>query len=193
VEVDMRYSREHSEQTRSRIIDAAARQFRSLGYHGVGVDGIANAAGVTSGAFYKHFRSKSEAFRTAAITGLEKLRAGIEHYKLSRLKDWLGSFVDFYLGPKHTSDLPGGCTLPSLTSEVVRADLETRIAYQEELLKVAAALASGIPDGQSRETTWPVLAQLLGGVMLVRVVEDKRLKREIAEAIKASIKSAVEP
>jgi hypothetical protein len=45
-------------------------------------------------------------------------------------------------------------------------------------------------DGQGREATWPVLAQLLGGVMLVRVVEDKRLKREIAKAIKASIKSA---
>jgi hypothetical protein len=48
-----------------------------------------------------------------------------------------------------------------------------------------------MPDGQGREAAWPVLAQLLGGVMLGRVVDDKRLKREIAEAIKASIKSAV--
>ena len=49
-------------ETRSRIIDAAGRSFRSNGYAGIGVDGIAKAAGVTSGAFYAHLGSKKWCF-----------------------------------------------------------------------------------------------------------------------------------
>ena len=42
------------QETRKRIINAASRGFRSNGYAGIGVDGIAKEAGVTSGAFYAH-------------------------------------------------------------------------------------------------------------------------------------------
>jgi AcrR family transcriptional regulator len=186
----MRYSREHSEQTLAEIMDAAAREFRALGYHGVGIDGLAKAAHVTSGAFYKHFASKSDSFRTVVVDGLKKLRDGIAHYRASQPKDWLVPFLDFYFGSKHRADLAGGCALPSLTSEVVRADREVRTAFQEELLNVAAAVADGLPGTAGRAAAWPVLAQLLGGVLLARVVTDQDLAREIADSVKASIKSS---
>jgi AcrR family transcriptional regulator len=184
----MRYSREHSEQTLAKIMDAAAREFRALGYHGVGIDGLAKAAGVTSGAFYKHFASKSDGFRAVVAGGLEQLRAAIEHYKASQQEDWLAPFLDFYLGPEHRGNLAGGCTLAGLTSEAVRADPEVRTAFQEELLKVAEAIADGLPRSAGRAAAWPILAQLLGGVLLARVVTDEDIAQEIADTVKASIK-----
>jgi AcrR family transcriptional regulator len=168
---------------------AAARKFRALGYHGVGIDALAKAAGVTSGAFYKHFASKSNSFRVVVVAGFEALRAGIVHYIAQHRRNWLSHFLDFYFGSKHRADLPGGCALPSLTSEVMRADREVRTAFQDELLKVAAAIAEGLPGATSRVSAWPILAQLLGGVMLARAVTDENVAQEISEAVKASIKA----
>ena len=100
----MRYTQEHSEQTRTRILDAAGREFRSHGYSGIGVDGLVGAAGVTSGAFYGHFRSKADAFRAAATAGLERLHQGIGRFRSQHGAGWLAAFAAFYLGPEHRRD-----------------------------------------------------------------------------------------
>jgi AcrR family transcriptional regulator len=50
------------EQTRERIMQAAASQFNRLGYHGTDSNSIAKDAGYATGTFYKHFRDKREVF-----------------------------------------------------------------------------------------------------------------------------------
>jgi AcrR family transcriptional regulator len=53
------------EQTRERLITAAARQFNRLGYHGTDSNSIAKEAGYATGTFYKHFSDKREIFLAA--------------------------------------------------------------------------------------------------------------------------------
>jgi AcrR family transcriptional regulator len=53
------------EQTRERLITAAASQFNRFGYHGTDSNSIANEAGYATGTFYKHFRDKLEIFLAA--------------------------------------------------------------------------------------------------------------------------------
>ena len=48
------------DQTRERLLDAAARVFELKGYEGATVAEIAREAGVTSGAIYAHYTSKAE-------------------------------------------------------------------------------------------------------------------------------------
>src|SRR5215469_16934818 len=50
------------DETRERIMRAAASQFNRLGYHGTDSNSIAKEAGYATGTFYKHFRDKREAF-----------------------------------------------------------------------------------------------------------------------------------
>src|ERR1700677_3333141 len=50
------------EQTRERLITAAARQFNRFGFHGTDSNSIAKEAGYAAGTFYKHFRNKREGF-----------------------------------------------------------------------------------------------------------------------------------
>lgn len=58
-----RLTREESrQQTRSLLLDAAARTFAERGFHGTSVDQIAEAAGFTKGAVYANFGSKDELF-----------------------------------------------------------------------------------------------------------------------------------
>ena len=53
------------EQTRERLITAAADQFNRCGYHGTDSNTIAKEAGYATGTFYKHFRDKREIFLAA--------------------------------------------------------------------------------------------------------------------------------
>ena len=112
--------------------------FRKEGYGGSGIDGLTKAAGVTNGAFYGHFRSKSEAFRETVLTGLEELRLAIAQLKADKGGGWLSAFASYYLGTKRVCDLGQSCALPSLSPEVMRADDETRQAYQQELQRLIA-------------------------------------------------------
>ncbi len=184
----MRYSLEQSGATRKRVLDAAGRAFRQHGFGGVGVDGLAKAAGLTSGAFYGHFRSKAEVFRAVVAVGMERLRAAVAHFQARHGDAWFDDFTAFYLGPEHRQDIAGGCAVPSLSAEVSRADDDARAEYEAGLKRVANELAAGLGAWEGREKAWPLLAQLAGGVLLSRAVRDQALAKEIAEATLKSLR-----
>ena len=184
----MRYSAEHKKRTQAKVIAAAGQVFRKEGYGGAGIDALTKAAGVTNGAFYGHFRSKSEAFRVAVLAGLEELRLGISALRAEHPQGWLKKFVNYYLGYKRTCDLGESCALPSLSADVMRTGNETRDAYTEELQRLITEIAAGLPDGApgDREDTSRedrailLLALLTGGVTLARAVSDPALSEKIA-------------
>jgi AcrR family transcriptional regulator len=118
----MRYKAGQREQTRARLTAAVGRGFRKRGYNGIGVDGLAKEAEVTSGAFYGYFPSKEAAFKEAVTVGIDDLRSGVERLQAEHGAGWLEVFIDFYLGHRRTCELGETCALQSLTPEVVRAD-----------------------------------------------------------------------
>ncbi len=56
---------------RAQLADAAAELFRRHGYHSVGVNDIAAAAGVTGPAVYRHFRGKQDILAHVLLTGMD--------------------------------------------------------------------------------------------------------------------------
>ena len=188
----MRYDPEQKEATRKRILEAAHRGFRRQGYDGAGVDGLAGEAGVTSGAFYKHFGSKAEAFRQSVALGVGEFRTAVELFQERYGDSWLQEFARFYLGEKRCAELGDSCTLQSLTPEVARSDASTRATFEAELKKAAQAFAKGLPSQDNQpdsERTWAALALLIGGVTLARAVEDPELADQIADAVRSAVAS----
>ena len=186
----MRYSPEHKNEAHSKILSAAGRGFRRQGFGGIGVDGLAKEAGVTSGAFYGHFSSKSDAFAAAAVAGLAELHEAIDHMRETSGDVWLESFVDFYLSFKRTCELGESCALQSLTLDVARADIETKVAYEAELLKVVEAVALGLSKGTlaaRRKVAWAILSLLSGGVTLARSAHERKVGDTISSSIRAAI------
>ena len=53
--------------TRSRLLEAAAKVFAAKGYYGAAVDDVAEAAGLTKGAVYAHFRTKEALYLALTI------------------------------------------------------------------------------------------------------------------------------
>jgi TetR/AcrR family transcriptional regulator, transcriptional repressor for nem operon len=181
---------EKKQESRARILASAGRGFRAHGYGALGVDGIARDAGVTSGAFYAHFPSKSAAFREAVAAGMSDLHSGIGRFQEETEADWLSAFVDFYLGERRTCDPGESCALQALSGDVARADRATRDAYECELRAIIDTIAAGL-DGKAahsahRKRAIALLAMLAGGVSMARAVADPSLSEEIAQAVRSA-------
>lgn len=192
----MRYKPGHKEEARARILAAAGRSFRSKGVAGIGVDGVAKEAGVTSGAFYFHFASKEEVFTQAVAEGLRELWSGIETFQEEHGAEWLPRFVDHYLGAKRTCDLREACVLQALGPEISRAsaDAGVRQVYEAGLKRVVDAVAQGLGGKEkSREArAWALLSLLVGGVTAVRGLSDEALAEHAAQAIRVAALAVAE-
>ena len=177
-------------ETRQRLLEGVGRGFRQSGFGGIGVDGLAKEAGVTSGAFYKHFDSKADAFRETIVDGMLRLKEGVLQFQKQHGKHWWRQFVSFYLHERRTCDLSVSCVLPSLTEEVVRSGESSRLAFETELREIAAIIATG-PETLDRpddmEAAFASLATLLGGVTLARAVNDPDLAKSIASSVERSL------
>lgn len=176
--------------TRQRILDAAGRSFRKGGFGGVGVDGVAKDAGVTSGAFYVHFNSKAVAFREAMDKGMDDLKKGIQLFQAQHGDQWWPAFVRFYLGEKRQCDLADSCALQSLAPEVARSDDAARDAFSVALVAVAQELASGRHTAHAPgdiDEALVALATLAGAVTLSRAVSDPLLADRIAQATEKTL------
>jgi len=179
----MRYKPDQKEQTHKRMVAAAGRSFKQGGYSGVGVDGLAKEAGVTSGAFYGHFTSKKAAFKEAIVSGMDELYSAISNLQETYGETWWTEFAKFYTSQKRTCDLAESCALQSLTPEVGRSDEDVRDQFESSLLKIVA-LANSKKDS---DKTWASLAMLIGGVTLARAVKDEDLSNKIATAVKNEV------
>ena len=190
----MRYKAGHKEEARARMIAAASRGFRRRGFGGIGVDGLAKEAEVTSGAFYSHFSSKEAAFKEAVVAGIEELRDGVLSFRKAHGAKWIEAFADFYVGYKRVCELGDSCALQTLSPEVGRADAEIRSAYEAGMQKVADAVAEGLEGGalaDRKQRAWALLSILSGGVTLARAVADDGVSSGIAEAVRtAAIQAA---
>ena len=186
----MRYKPEQKKQTATNILAAAERGFRLGGYGGVGVDGLAQEAGVTSGAFYKHFPSKIAAFDAAVVAGMQHYERNIENFQSESGDAWVVALTDYYLCRDHREDIGGGCVVPGLSGEVARSTEGVRRDYQQGIERVADRVEAGLPaavGNERRRRAWAVLAMLAGGVILSRAVHDEAA----AEAISAAVRDAV--
>jgi AcrR family transcriptional regulator len=181
----MVYREEQKKLTRQRIVDAAGRGFRRGGYGGIGVDGLAKEAGMTSGAFYVHFDSKKAAFRESMLQGMTELHDYVRHLQTEHGAQWWPEFVTFYLTTKRTCNLAESCALQSLPPEVARLDESLRGEFEKELRGVAKAIAAGPPSPVAppdEESAYAALALLTGAVTMARAVSSKALSQKIAES-----------
>jgi AcrR family transcriptional regulator len=171
---------------RERLIEAAGRGFRTGGFGGIGVDGLAKEAGLTSGAFYAHFGSKTDAFRLALHDGFEFFQRAIVTLREQAGENWLPALVNFYFKERMEVQLCEACVLTGLTADAMRADAETRQAYEADLQKLAATLAEGMPGTAPADRVWTLLALFAGGSAIARAVNDPTVRATILDSVRQS-------
>ncbi|WKZ87691.1 TetR family transcriptional regulator [Ralstonia pickettii] len=180
--------REVARRTVTRGRGATGRKVKVNGFAATGVDALAQAAGMTSGAFYSHFGSKSDwlkALIEAELAASREMWTGNPH---DTAEDWLRFELDRYLCLAHVKHPEAGCAVPGLAAEIARADASVRALYQEEMRKGHAILAQRLGDD---DAAWAMIAQLVGAIHIARAMPDAAMQRTIVEASKRFLQDAV--
>lgn len=184
----MRYSKEHKEQIRHKLLALSGGLAKKSGFSASGMDALAAAAGMTVGAMYKHFSSKDELF--AALIEHELTEAANRFIALADADEEARStMLNRYLSVTHVKTPEFGCPLPALTAEVARAPKAVRQEFSEGLTTIRDALTKLTG---SQANAWVMMAQNVGAVMLARAMDDEALQRELLAAVRESAAGMVE-
>ncbi|MBG6203158.1 TetR/AcrR family transcriptional regulator [Roseibium album] len=181
-------------ETQKSLLSAASRSFRSKGYAGVGVDGIARAAGATSGAFYSHLGSKDGAFLAALELGLDEVIETVPDYQRRYNSNWPEAFARYYLGSTHRRDLACGCAMTALSPDVVRSNDETRELYEHKMKTIAELIAKGLEgesDDEKLNKAWAFLSILIGALTTSRAMSSDDQADAVASAAFTSAMTVV--
>ncbi|MBV8699528.1 TetR/AcrR family transcriptional regulator [Bradyrhizobium sp.] len=182
----MRYSKEHKQETHTRIVKKAAVLLREKGAHGVGVADLMKEAGLTHGGFYAHFDSREalviEAFAYAMDRATERWRQIAAQTPPDKR---LATIVDSYLTAVHRDDPGHGCTVPALGAEIVRESPKTRKAFAaklDQMLDMIAEQMGDVPRKTARKQAMAMLATMAGTLLLARIAGNGELSNEILAA-----------
>ncbi|MFI6267501.1 TetR/AcrR family transcriptional regulator [Micromonospora zamorensis] len=148
------------------ILEIAVGLFAARGYHGVSMDDIGAAAGVTGPALYHHFAGKEAMLAAALIPVSDGLLAGGRERAAGGPDDPRGvleSLIDFHV--EFALANPAVIALhlhelDRLPEEPRRQIRRLQRLYVEEWVTVLTALHPGMPDGEAR-----VLAHAAFGLM----------------------------
>jgi TetR/AcrR family transcriptional regulator, transcriptional repressor for nem operon len=178
---EMRKSREEAAETRKRIIQAAAREFREKGIVATGLADLMKAAGLTHGGFYKHFASKDQLVAEATVAALDSI---IEELAA---QPTVNSAVAAYLSTRHRDSPASGCPLAALGGELARSDKRARAAATAGFVRLVDILAGKARPADVRRRALVAAATMIGAVTMSRVVSDPKLSAEILDAAEKNL------
>jgi TetR/AcrR family transcriptional repressor of nem operon len=171
----MRYPEGHNDQVRADIVEVAARALRKEGLDSVSIPKLMKLAGLTHGGFYVHFKDRDELVASA----VEKSASESAFAGNSTLEQAAGR----YLSKGHVDHPEMGCVIAALGAEGSRQKGKVRLAFAEAarrlLLRVERKLHPGSPQGTVSDDTLQKASQMLGAVILARLMQDDTLAERL--------------
>src|SRR5688572_7074246 len=182
------------EETRERILRAAARAIRKDGYEGVGVADVMKQAGLTHGGFYAHFKSRDALLAAAADqAGAESIEHLSQAIAAAKPGQELMALVDTYLSDGHVAAPEQGCAVAAAGTEVPRQEPQVRRVASRRIKDFISLIERQFPEwGKSgaHDKAMGVAATLVGSVVLARAVDDAQLSRSIRKAARELVRAA---
>jgi TetR/AcrR family transcriptional regulator, transcriptional repressor for nem operon len=176
----MRYSQDHKQATRQRILEAAGRRFKQDGIDGAGVATVMSDAGLTNGAFYAHFTSKEDLVANVLADQLRAQRQSFDAHPSNRAG--LEAFIRAYLSPQHRDEYADGCPSAALLDEIARRPVATKQVFTDELMGVIDDIAARLDPADPEAATTDALTifgLMLGTLQLARALTDHDLSDQL--------------
>ena len=180
-------------QSHERIVQVAAARFRECGIDAIGVADLMNDAGLTHGAFYRHFASREELVAEAVERALEdggRAMAAVANSKLDR-QVLLSAVVNAYLSAAHRDGLATSCAVATLAGDVAHSNERTRASYTRQVaayLELLTNLIVSDKRNSRRVKAIAALSTLVGAISMARAVNDENLSAEILRSAADELK-----
>src|SRR5262249_27682841 len=186
----MRYPAEHKQETRKRILRAAARRIRSRGSQGAAIGDLMRDLHLTHGGFYRHFDSKDDLLVQAFEEGhgefLHRVAAALQRApKGGEIK----ALIDTYLDIEHCENAADGCPVAALSTELARHSPRSRarLAFEKVLKARTGELAKYMPGGTEEERlqkTRMLMSGMAGTLSVARVLTNREQKKRFLDGAK---------
>lgn len=177
----MPWNAQHKAASRERILTSAAKLFTHRGFDSVSIDEIMKDAGLTRGAFYAHFKSKSDIYNQAILTGAAMAKQFLCNNPTASVIE----FAEHYLRIGNREAAGKYCPLAFLVTDICHREKTIKTTYTRVLKGYQEVLAS---LGLSQENAVKASVILIGGLALSRTVTDKAIKQNIIDNCLESIR-----
>jgi TetR/AcrR family transcriptional regulator, transcriptional repressor for nem operon len=177
------------EETRRKIVAAAAPIFNKQGYEGSSLSGLMEATGLKKGGIYRHFASKEElAAEAFDYTWEEAWKARTFNVDekttgVAKLKQLIANFIDY------RPSVPGGCPVLNTAVDaddgnpVLRERVEKALqAWRERLViivKQAVRRGEIRPGVDAKAAATVIIATLEGALMISRIDRNDAALRQV--------------
>jgi AcrR family transcriptional regulator len=173
-----------------RIVDAASRDLRRSGFHGVAVVDVMKSAGLTHGGFYAHFASReallAEAVTRASDNAADAIKTQAKNFQGAGLSPFR-AFVESYLSAGHVEDCENGCPVAALCGEMPSQAGHVADASRHIVGNLRRLVLQFLPPGVPREMAWSVASTLVGAVQLTRALGDTQQGKAVIAAAKRDL------
>jgi TetR/AcrR family transcriptional repressor of nem operon len=188
------------EETRQKIIAAAAPLFNKQGYAGCVIKDIMAATGLEKGGIYRHFESKeeiaAEAFDYAWLVAFAARRQGLEDIPdhVDRLKQHIARFVS-------RPSIPGGCPLLNTGVDsdngnpILRERVRNALRGWQKMLRsiIVEGIAAGTirDDVDAEKVSRLIISGLEGGMLVSRIEKNDEALKNALEHLDTYLEAAV--
>lgn len=186
----LRYPPDQKAKAQTAILEAGAKALRKNGFYGIGVDGLAAAAGVTSGAFYSNFSSKEAILEKVIERCLGEPFIDTDNGTLSERRKKLKEWLAIYISENHREHPEEGCVMPTLSADVARASPSVRGMYSIRInvlhARIVKVIGGSAADRDRR--AWSIIALMVGAVTIARAMPEGA---DASGAMEAALETAI--
>jgi TetR/AcrR family transcriptional regulator, transcriptional repressor for nem operon len=179
------------EQTKRKIVEAAAPIFNTRGYEGSSLNDLMHATGLKKGGIYRHFSSKEELaaeafdYTWAVAWNARLLHVDEKAGGIAKLKQFIANFVDY------RSPIAGGCPIlnTAVDADDGNAMLRARVlkALHSWVGRLQTIVKQGKKRGEVQESVDPkavatlIIASLEGALMMSRLGKSDQPLRSVRQ------------
>jgi len=179
----MAWHETHKEQSKERILTSAAMLFTQHGFEKISIDQVMTKAELTRGAFYSHFRSKSDLYAQA----ISKAAKVAYQRRPVDCPENMKDFAEYYLSRQHRDDVyKQACPLAFLVSDINQQDSQVKATYTKTL-QAFIAQAESLTGNREKALQSAVL--MIGGLAISRALDDTDFSNELLAACKEGVMS----
>src|SRR5580698_998648 len=177
------------EQTRKRIVEAAAPIFNKRGYNGSSLNALMEATGLKKGGIYRHFASKEElAAEAFDYTWEAAWKARLLHVDekangIDKLKQLIANFID------RRPPVPGGCPVLNTAVDADDGNSILRLRVGKALRSWTGTLQAYVEEAQQqreakrdvdpKDVATLIVASLEGALMMSRIQRNEEPLRRV--------------
>ncbi|TCK08747.1 TetR/AcrR family transcriptional regulator [Marinobacterium mangrovicola] len=185
----MAWSEDHKQRSREKILTTAAGLFARQGFDNVSIDQVMQAAGMTRGAFYAHFSSKTDLYAEAILYAANT--AAESYLPQGQATDQQReAFIAAYLSEAHCQGADIPCPLAFLVSDMAHQDEGVRSTWSQVFQGLVKRLQNNTGEGsaaqaEEQQAALQKVVMMIGGVAVARALNDNALATEVLEACRA--------